>query len=192
MGTLEAHDIQAMSPQHTTTQAITTGEWITPATRQIRSEMASTCQTLPRMSSAQQTMAFKNEVVSDEDIDRYNLPFPKGGGRWWTRDAERDYYLWGGLSGNPAFDDMQEGRFFLYVEGKTYSITIMPGNYSQSLKESPFIITWTKVLQITPETEGQSHRKYIIQILKEALIIYGYDGENNAWPKSKKIVFEFD
>ncbi|MFM1800044.1 MAG: hypothetical protein RLZZ117_2322, partial [Cyanobacteriota bacterium] len=54
-------------------------------------------------------MAFTNEVVSDADIDRYDLPFQKGEGRWWTRDAERDYYLWGGLSGNPAYGTELEG-----------------------------------------------------------------------------------
>jgi len=42
-------------------------------------------------------MTFVNEVVSDEDIDRYGLPFEKGSGRYWTRDAERDFYLWGGM-----------------------------------------------------------------------------------------------
>jgi len=149
-------------------------------------------QTGIHQSSAHWTMSFKNEVASDEDIDRYNLPFPKGGGRWWTRDAERDYYLWGGLSGNLAFDDMQEGWFSLYADGMTYSVTIMPGTSSQSLKESPFIITWKKILQITPEIEPPGHREYIIQILKEALTAYGYDGENNSWPKDKRVVFELN
>ncbi len=41
-------------------------------------------------------MAFVNEVVSDEDIARYNLPFKPGAGRYWTRDKENDCYLWGG------------------------------------------------------------------------------------------------
>ena len=31
-------------------------------------------------------MAFVNEVVSDEDIAKYNLPFKPGAGRYWTRD----------------------------------------------------------------------------------------------------------
>ena len=43
-------------------------------------------------------MAFVNEVVSDEDIARYNLPFKPGAGRYWTRDKENDCYLWGGIS----------------------------------------------------------------------------------------------
>ncbi len=50
-------------------------------------------------------MAFVNEVVSDADIDKYGLPFKKGSGRYWTRDADRDMYLWGGKGGNPAFGE---------------------------------------------------------------------------------------
>lgn len=136
-------------------------------------------------------MAFKNEMVSDADIDRYNLPFPKGGGRWWTRDAERDYYLWGGLTGNLAYDDRQEGRFDLYADKTTYSIALIPGKGSQSLKELPYLIRWKKVLQITPEIQDTCKRELIIKHLKEALTIYGYDGENNTWPKTTKIIFEF-
>lgn len=71
-------------------------------------------------STARCRMAFRNEVVSDDDIDRYNLPFPKGGGRWWTRDAERDYYLWGGITGNPAYESQEYGVFSLYIQ--KYSI----------------------------------------------------------------------
>jgi hypothetical protein len=191
LGTLGTHDIQAMRPSPTTTQAIATGKSTTSATRLIRSEMVSGCQTLPKMSSAHLTMAFKNEVVTDEDIDRYNLPFSKGGGRWWTRDAERDYYLWGGLVGNPAYDDVQEGWFCLHAEGITYSITLMPGEWSQSLKELPFVITWEKILQMSPEIDSKRQRQIVVEILKMALTEYGYDGENNMWPKAVNVVFKF-
>jgi hypothetical protein len=91
-----------------------------------------------------------------------------------------------------AFDDVQEGWFSLLADGTAYSITIMPGEGSQSLKELPFIITWKKILQITPEIEQPRDRQRMIQILKEALITYGHDGEKNMWPKVMKIVFEFE
>jgi hypothetical protein len=63
-------------------------------------------------------MAFVNEVVSDADIDKYGLPFKKGSGRYWTRDAEKDMYLWGGKGGNPSFGEEIQGRFRLYLDHK--------------------------------------------------------------------------
>lgn len=136
-------------------------------------------------------MSFKNEVASDEDIDRYNLPFPKGGGRWWTRDAERDYYLWGGLSGNLAFDDMQEGRFFLYVKGKTYWVKLLQGKGSESLRESPYIIKWDSLARIEPTISEPDKYAQITGILKEALIVYGYEGQDDNWVKNAKVVIDF-
>jgi hypothetical protein len=143
------------------------------------------------MSSAHQTMAFKNEVVSDEDIDRYNLPFPKGGGRWWTRDAERDYYLWGGLSGNLAFDDVQEGWFYLYVDGTTYWIKLLPGKGSESLRDSPYIIKWNSVARIEPNVSESDKYLKLISILKEALVVYGFEGQDDDWVKNPKVVIGF-
>jgi hypothetical protein len=136
-------------------------------------------------------MPFKNEVVSDEDIDRYNLPFPKGEGRWWTRDAERDYYLWGGRVGNPAYDDMQEGRFRLYVNGTVYLIRITPGEGSTDLYESPFIINWESIAGIQPNTASKEELDRIIQVLKEALIIYGYEGQDDNWVENAKVLIGF-
>lgn len=136
-------------------------------------------------------MAFKNEVVSDEDIDRYNLPFPKGEGRWWTRDAERDYYLWGGLVGNPAYDEMKEGRFYLYKDNTIHWIKLLPGTRSKSLKELPYTITWEAIIRITPEITDRNKYSQLIEILKEALTAYGYEGEDNGWIKEAKVVFGF-
>lgn len=136
-------------------------------------------------------MAFKNEVVSDEDIDRYNLPFPKGGGRWWTRDAERDYYLWGGLVGNPAFDDMREGRFYFFASGEVYWIKLIPGMGSKSLKESPFTIRWESIGRIEPEIRNHEQRIQIVQLLKEALVCYGYEGQDDGWVKNTRVAFGF-
>jgi hypothetical protein len=136
-------------------------------------------------------MAFKNEVVSDEDIDRYHLPFAKGDGRWWTRDAERDYYLWGGLSGNRAFDDVCEGRFHFFVDGEVYWVKLLPGKWSQSLKESPYIVSWNEIIRIQPEMiEGRSRTRFV-SLLKEALVAYGYEGEDDTWVKNVKVLFNF-
>lgn len=133
-------------------------------------------------------MAFKNEVVSDADIDRYNLPFQKGDGRWWTRDTDRDYYLWGGLSGNPAYGTEQEGRFYLYADGMLYYIIIFLAN---DVKTSSRVRKWQEIGRIVPETDDFHHKTQLENVIKEALSIYGYDGQNDDCQKDLKIVFGF-
>ena len=149
------------------------------------------CQTVSGITSAParaRAMAFKNEVVSDEDIERYNLPFPKGEGRWWTRDAERDYYLWGGLVGNLAFDSEQEGLFYLYADGTLYDVNIQPAEDRKDNITGEFIICWDKIAEITPEPENQTE---IIAILKSALRSFGHDGRRNIFHPSFRVEFGF-
>ena len=149
------------------------------------------CQTMPTTCPAPQTMAFKNEVVSVSDIDRYNLPFQKGDGRWWTRDAERDYYLWGGISGNLAYDTVQEGWFYLYVEKKVFTFLLLPGKFSTSMKTTPYMVRWDRIIRIIPEPDSAQQEKQLVVILKEALTVYGLHGEFKAWPIETQVQFKF-
>lgn len=144
-----------------------------------------------RVFAAHPTMTFKNEVVSDADIDRYELPFKKGDHRWWTRDAERDYYLWGGLNGNLAFESEQEGWFSLYVDEVIYQIKLLPGRFSYSLKTDPYLINWKGIIRITPNPRTSRKKERLIGILKEALIAHGLTGENDFWPKNWLVSFDF-
>lgn len=136
-------------------------------------------------------MAFRNEVVSDADIDRYNLPFQKGDGRWWTRDAERDYYLWGGLSGNPAFDTEQVGWFYLYTKGENHAFVVSPGLFSSSLQDNPYIIRWNQVVHIIPDPTSAQDQDFLVDVLKEALSVYGLRGEISKWPVNIQVLFGF-
>jgi hypothetical protein len=136
-------------------------------------------------------MTFKNEVVSDADIDRYELPFKKGDRRWWTRDAERDYYLWGGLNGNLAFESEQEGWFYLYVDRVIYGVKMIPGLFSESLQTDPYIITWKAVALIVPNPNSTWRKKRLTGILKEALSMYGLFGENDKKPFNWQVNFDF-
>jgi hypothetical protein len=123
-------------------------------------------------------MAFVNEPVSDADIDRYELPFEKGSGRYWTRDAERDYYMWGGKVGNPAFDEPIEGRFTLYLDGELLSIGIQPEEGSYKMSDIPFHVRWGKINYISPTDRRGLDRDYVLAILRDALVIYGWNGRN--------------
>lgn len=136
-------------------------------------------------------MGFVNEVVSDEDIDRYGLPFRKGSGRYWTRDAESDYYLWGGLGGDPESGEENLGRFTLYIQGKTFRIGITPGEGSMNYSEDPFIVKWKSIKYINPALHTQNDRMIILNILKNALSVYGEDGRKNHHAKNLIVETEF-
>jgi hypothetical protein len=136
-------------------------------------------------------MAFVNEVVSDADIDKYGLPFKKGSGRYWTRDAERDMYLWGGKGGNPAFGESIYGYFHLFLEGIDLSIKLLPGDGSPDFSNTPYVIEWSKIERINPSDAGVLTRSAIVHCLKEALIIYGEDGRENEFAPYRVVKFGF-
>ncbi|MCS5698254.1 hypothetical protein NZK32_04255, partial [Cyanobium sp. FGCU-52] len=125
-------------------------------------------------------MPFVNEVVSDEDIDRYGLPFEKGSGRYWTRDAERDFYLWGGKVGNPAFGIEFEGQFHLYAYGVDVLICLEPGAGSSRLSDRPFIVRWSRLKSISPSNCHGLGVNEALLIMKEALNVYGRNGRSDS------------
>jgi len=120
-------------------------------------------------------MSFSNQEISDLDLKRYPLPFPRGSKRTWTRDEERDYYLWGGLNGNPMLDGWLEGVFTLFVDGVEYGICLEPGFQGTDPKTGQVVMGWSRGLSVTPEPPFEEGER-IESILKEALIVYGLDG----------------
>lgn len=136
-------------------------------------------------------MPFVNEVVSDDDIDRYGLGFPKGGVRHWTRDKERDAYLWGGKSGNPARDEEIEGRFHFYIAGTLLRISLRPGDWSRNWHVKPYVVAWADLIGIYPADCGGRDRAAVIGLLKEALVAYGSDGRKNKGVPDRIVSFGF-
>ncbi|KEF42018.1 MAG: hypothetical protein ER33_08470 [Cyanobium sp. CACIAM 14] len=136
-------------------------------------------------------MAFVNEVVSDEDIARYNLPFKPGAGRYWTRDKENDCYLWGGIVESYARDYVSEGQFWLYLHGKLLDVSLNLGHGSISLREKPFYIVWKEVSHVQPYDLGGLDRSEFFSVLKQALLVFGYDGEENRFAPDRVVTFEF-
>ena len=136
-------------------------------------------------------MAFVNEIVSDADIDRYDLPFEKGAGRYWTRDKERDIYLWGGKGGNPAFGEEILGYFNLRMKEKNLKIAIRPGVGSDSYSEQPYCIEWAQIAYVDPPDWGGLSSKEVLSCLKEALSAYGDDGRKNRFAKNFIVRFDF-
>ena len=89
-------------------------------------------------------MPFINELVTDADIDYYGLPFEKGRPRYWTHDKSTRRYLWGGMSGNPAADDIQQGCFWLYTDNQLYYIIVHTGSVSSSYAGIPCRTVWER------------------------------------------------
>ena len=136
-------------------------------------------------------MAFVNETVSDADIDHYGLPFHKGRLQYFTHDRESQRYLWGGMTGNPAYDDIREGRFQLFTAGVLYSIVIEPGEGPTSNKIKPCRLEWKHVTSIKPAPTSTEARQQILEELKEALLVYGIDGRENKYTPEREIIFGF-
>lgn len=136
-------------------------------------------------------MAFVNEVVSDSDIDKYGLPFEKGSGRYWTRDAARNMYLWGGKGGNPAFGEEIRGYFHLFLDHLLLQFILIPGEGSMSFSDSPFVVHWESVYSVNPSDLHGLQREYVYSVLRDALKVYGHDGGLNHYAPTRVIKFGF-
>jgi len=136
-------------------------------------------------------MPFVNEIVSDADIDAYGLNFKKGAGHWWTRDKERDYYLWGGCTDFESFGEFIEGRFHVLIEGVRLEVSILRGEWSENWHVKPYVIVWENIRWITPRDCGGIDFETVVKVLKEALVIYGRDGRENRNTPDRVISFGF-
>ena len=136
-------------------------------------------------------MPFVNEQVSDADIDAYGLPFEKGDDQWWTRDKERDFYLWGGRSGNPAWGEDIHGRFHFSMLGTKLQLGISLGHWSKNWHVKPYLVGWDQLLWIDPPDCGGLDRDQMIVVLKEALVAYGRNGFDNRNTPDRIVQFGF-
>jgi len=136
-------------------------------------------------------VVFVNEVVSDADIDAYGLPFEKGKGHWWTRDKERDLYLWGGRGGNPLWDEEILGRFFFFLSGVLIKLEVTVGNWSEDWHVRPYVVEWGDVFSMDPPACPGVSQKQILDLFKEALVVYGRDGRRNRNTPERIVRFGF-
>ncbi len=136
-------------------------------------------------------MAFVNEVVSDEDIVKYNLPFKPGSGRYWTRDKERDCYLWGGINENYAFGYDPEGRFWFFYGGSLMDVSLNLATLIRQSHDSSPTVVWKEVSHIQPRNLAGVDEKELTSILKEALLVFGLTGESDQSISRPIVVFQF-
>lgn len=137
-------------------------------------------------------MAFVNEVVSDEDIAKYKLPFKPGAGRYWTRDKERDCYLWGGIIENFAREYVPEGRFWFYLHGTHFDVSLNVVILGKGgAREVSSQVVWKEVSHIQPWDLAGLDENEFLSVLKEALLAYGRDGEGNRFIPGTIVTFQF-
>ena len=136
-------------------------------------------------------VAFVNEVVPEADIDAYGLPFEKGTGHWWTRDKERDLFLWGGRGGNPLWDQEIRGRFYFFISGVIIQLVISLGKWSDDWHARPYIVDWGRIISMDPQGCADFSKEQLIDLIKEALVAYGRDGRENRNTPDRIVRFGF-
>ncbi|TNW00193.1 hypothetical protein C5H21_01205 [Xylella fastidiosa] len=153
-------------------------------------------------------MPFINEIPSAEDIEKYGLPFKKDLDldislrRQWTVDRERNFHLYGGATGNQAYEGIIHYRFYLYLNGTKFIVELDDGGGSLVFEDNPYVVVWSKLVSIelmpsdqggylkalprsawdTPDAPQPLLQNYslnqFIVILKEAVTVHGA-GESN-------------
>ncbi|WP_037585256.1 hypothetical protein [Stenoxybacter acetivorans] len=156
-------------------------------------------------------MAFVNERVSEEDIQKYGLdelmreffPFdrewkngrPSGFWYSWTIDRNRGIYFLitktiteTGDSGRP--EPTNKRIAILNFQGKRISLIIKRTYCSPSFSDNPFLVAWS-LLEINTLEVHEIDRTNIIDILKEALSVYGYRGAYSNRATNVVVKFNF-
>ena len=137
-------------------------------------------------------MAFVNEYISDEDVEKYGIAqlreelhfFHATREQWdWTRDRERDAYL---IKVHHLGRDLEPEDWLLYEKGRYCAVMLHRGGGSKKLVERPFRILWhfdgfcDGWLRCPVPAEEEQPQ--VIQLLKEALTVYGLMGIDRQVP----------
>ena len=147
-------------------------------------------------------MAFVNEYVSAEDIEKYGLAksylamypgdkkLPDNYAPQWTIDRERNIILRQIRGANPARDGEHWIEFLLELDGKKFFIKVDRVSGSKTLSESPYRVAWGNIVQIYPDDLDDARLRQVTETLKEALTARGYDGARKQIPNTI-VTFEF-
>ena len=130
-------------------------------------------------------MAFVNEYISDEDVEKYGIAQLREElhayhqRRYhWTRDRERDTYL---VQIHHLGRDLEPEDWLLHEKGRYCAVMLHREGGSMKLSERPYRIlwhfdgfdeAWPWKCPVPPKEEQPP----VIQLLKEALTVYGLNG----------------
>jgi len=150
-------------------------------------------------------MAFINEYISEEDIEKYKInelmnsyqgenKFPKKYYKHrWTIDKEREcWFMWVDMPHEPLDHTRFTGEriFILHYKGKNIEIVLRKifEESSEVLTDNPFYVTWKLDRINKPKELYDVSDSEIIEILKEALEVYGTRGIKTSIPQENIIV----
>jgi hypothetical protein len=155
-------------------------------------------------------MAFVNEYISDENIDKFQIdelmnnvqsknskrekkPFPSQNYKHhWTVDKEREiWFMWTDTPNDPLEPSRFTGERFFVLDYKGESIEVVLKKIfkesSRKLTDNPFNIVWT-LDRISPESIEELSYEEIIELVKEALGVYGTSGIKTPVPFENIVV----
>lgn len=155
-------------------------------------------------------MAFVNEYISDKNIKKFQIyelmnnvqsknskrqkkPFPdKYYKHHWTIDKEREiWFMWTDTPNDPLEPSRYTGERFFILNYKGESIEVVLRKIfdesSRKLTDNPFHIVWS-LDRITPESIEELSYKEIIELVKEALCVYGTAGIKTSEPFENIVV----
>lgn len=140
-------------------------------------------------------MAFVNEYVPDEDIEKYDLrgiwdkyyPLYKGefyfGNKpHWTIDRENNLFLTTIEPGGSGRGNRK--RFLLWFDGMhvVVELALVEGS-SGDLDANPFVRVWDLV-RLDIQGSAKKEEIELIQVLKDAMNAYGYRGATGQRPNT--------
>ncbi len=123
-------------------------------------------------------MAFKNELIPDEQKDRFNFPVQVlyGGSKptlyKWVIDQENDFYLVKASTEGGGYDGtVEQNTFYLHAYNEDIYIKATPWSLPLT-PEGERIFRW-EVTKINIPSSIASKRECIISLIKEAFSVMG-------------------
>lgn len=110
-------------------------------------------------------MAFVNEVPTEEEIEKYGLPFGNDKNvkpelrRIWTVDHGRNFHLTVGVSGKQERDEDVKWRCSLYLNGLRFHVFLRRKKGSLVFTDNPYVVRYgaiDSICAIRTDIEEQS------------------------------------
>lgn len=143
-------------------------------------------------------MAFVNEYVAEEDIDKFDLygiykkykpysMFKKEELEYdWVIDREKDiWFKYIALMDDPNHEHQytQENIFILHIHNTNIEVRIWKAKREGNAVDGPILIE-LDLISITPKSLDNVNAEEIKKLVKEALEVYGFRGVSKQVPNT--------
>lgn len=141
-------------------------------------------------------MGFINEYASDNDIEKYDLKsvwdkyHPTSKGQYYlghkpmlTIDREKNIFLLPIEQGREEHGNRTTMLLWIDENHVLAEIDLVRGLNPDGIESNPYRIVW-ELADVHPQKGFHLPRKTIIEILKNALSVFGFDGANRQLPNT--------